>query len=109
MGPDPNSTDTSIQKLMDAVVMLANANTEVNLRRREALKPELHPSYQHLCMPSNPITSQLFGDDLPKAVKDIAEPNKISSKLQTERRMRDRMGTNNIRQEHIRNDSKMSS
>ena len=75
---------------MDAVILLANANTEVNLSRRERLKPELHPSYRYLCNPSNTITSQLFGDDLPKAVKDIAEANKISSKIHGERRSADR-------------------
>ena len=74
----------------DAVILLANANTEVNLRRRERLKPELHPSYRHLCNPSNTITSQLFGDDLPKAVKDIAEANRISSKIHGDRRSADR-------------------
>ena len=72
------------------MILLSNANTEVNLRRRERLKPELHPRYRHLCNPSNPITSQLFGADLPKAVKDIDEANKISSKLHGERKPSDR-------------------
>lgn len=85
-----SSKEDNIGKLMDAVILLANANTEVNLRRRERLKPELHPSYRHLCNPSNTITSQLFGDDLPKAVKDIAEANKISSKIHGDRRSADR-------------------
>ena len=82
--------EDNIGKLMDAVISLANANTEVNLRRRERLKPELHPSYRHLCNPSNTITSQLFLDDLPKAVKDIAEANKINSKINGGRRSADR-------------------
>ena len=82
--------EDNIGTLMDAVILLANANTEGNLRRRERLKPELHPSYRHLCNPSNTITSQLFGDDLPKAVKDIAEANKISSKIHGEWRSADR-------------------
>ena len=60
--------EDSIGKLMDTVILLANANSEVNFRRRERLKPELHPSYCHLCNPSNTITSELFGDDLLKAV-----------------------------------------
>ena len=85
-----SSNADNISSLMDAVILLSNANTEVNLQRREPLKPELHPSYRHLCHPSNPITSQLFGDDLPKAVKDIAEANKISSKLHGERKPSDR-------------------
>ena len=84
-----NNAD-NISSLMDAVILLSNTNTEVNLQRRERLKPELHPSYRHLCHPSNPITSQLFGDDLLKAFKDIAEANKISSKLHGERKPSDR-------------------
>lgn len=85
-----SSKEDNIGKLMDAVILLANANTEVNLRRRERLKPELHPSYRHLCNPSNTITSQLFGDDLPKAVKDIAEANRVSSKIHGDKRSADR-------------------
>lgn len=85
-----SSNEDNIAKLMDAIILLANANTKVNLRRRERLKPELHPSYRHLCNPSNSITSQLFGDDHPKAVKDIAEANKISSKKHGDRRQADR-------------------
>ena len=37
--------------------------------------------YRHLCSPSNPVTSLRFGDDLPKAVKDISDTNRLSSKL----------------------------
>ena len=36
-----SSNDDNISSLMDAVILLSNANTEVNfLRRREQLKPE---------------------------------------------------------------------
>jgi len=54
---------------------------ELNVRRGEALKPELQMSYRYLCAPSNPITTKLFGDDLPKEVKDITNTNRIISKL----------------------------
>ena len=30
-----------------------------------------HASYRYLCAPSNPIATELFGDDLPRVVKDI--------------------------------------
>ena len=63
-----------VSQLMDGVLLMANANRVLNLRHREALKPELHTSYRYLCAPSNPIT-ELFGDDLPKAVKDITDTN----------------------------------
>ena len=64
-----SNNDDNISSLMDAVILLSNANTEVNLRRRERLKPELHPSYRHLCNPSNPITSQYLGMTSPRLPK----------------------------------------
>ena len=77
---------------MDRVLLLANANMELNVRRREALRPELHASYRYLCAPSNPISSELFGDDLPKAVKDITDTNRITSKLQRDKKESYRRG-----------------
>ena len=84
--PDMPSKGQIVNQLMDGVLLMANANIELNLRRREALKPELHTSYCYLCAPSNPITTELFGDDLPKAVKDITDNNRITSKLSRETR-----------------------
>ena len=47
------------------------------------MRPQLNASNRHLCsisvVISNPVTSLLFGDDLPKAVKDISD--RLSSKL----------------------------
>ena len=76
------SKSEAVNNLMDGVLLLANANMELNVRRREALRPELHASYRYLCTPSNPISLELSGDDLPKAVKDITDTNKITPKLQ---------------------------
>ena len=45
------------------------------------MRPQLNTNYRHLCSPSNPVTSLLFGDDLPKAVKDISDTNRLSSKF----------------------------
>ena len=82
--PDMPSKGQLVNQLMDGVLLMANSNTELNLRCREALKPELRTSYRYLCAPSNPITTELFGDDLPKAVKDITDTNRITSKLSRE-------------------------
>ena len=82
--PDMPPKDKIVNRLMDGVLLMANANIELNIRRREVLKPELHTSYRYLCAPSNPITTQLFGDDLLNAVKDIIDTNLITSKLSTE-------------------------
>ena len=45
------------------------------------MRSQLNANYRHLCSPSNPVTSLLFGDDLPKAIKDISDTNGLSSKL----------------------------
>ena len=47
--PDMPSKGQIVNQLMDGVLLMANANIELNLRRREALKPELHASYCYLC------------------------------------------------------------
>ena len=45
------------------------------------MRPQLNSNYRHLCSPSNPVTRLLFGDDLPKAVKDISDTNRLSFNL----------------------------
>lgn len=77
----PQNAEDTVGSLVDGVLLLANANQELNYRRRELMRPQLNVNYRHLCSPSNPVTSLLFGDDLPKAVKDISDTNRLSSKL----------------------------
>ena len=67
----PQNAEDTVGSLMDGVLLLANANQELNYRRRELMRPQLNANYRHLCSPSNPVTSLLFGDDLPKAVENI--------------------------------------
>ena len=62
--------EETINKLMDNTLLFSNANQELNFRRRELLRPQL-----------NPIIAELFGDDLPKSVKDITDTNRLTSKL----------------------------
>ena len=44
------------------------------------LKPDISSTYQSVCSKSNPVTTFLFGDKLPKHIKNIGEVNKISRK-----------------------------
>ena len=77
----PQNAEDTVGSLMDGVLLLANANQELNYRRRELMRPQLNANYRHLCSPSNPVTSLLFGNDLQKAVKDISDTNRLNSKL----------------------------
>ena len=50
----PSAEDT-VGSLMDGVLLLANANQELNYRRRELMRPQLNANYRHLCSPLNPV------------------------------------------------------
>ena len=77
----PQNVEDTVAFLMDGVPLLANANQELNYRRRELMRPQLNANCRHLCRPSNRVTSLLFGNDLPKALKDISDTKRQSSKL----------------------------
>ena len=72
-----------LQEATDAFALFANANTELNHRQRELIRPDLHNDYKHLCSSSLAITDQLFGVDLPKQVKDLTEVNRVGKKVTT--------------------------
>ena len=40
------------QEAIDSLSLLAHANTELNNRRKELIKPDLHTDYKHLCSAS---------------------------------------------------------
>ena len=78
----PNGKDL-LKSATDALALFANANSELNQRRRELIKPDLHDEYKHLCSLSLAITDQLFDLDLPKQVKELTEVNRFGKKLST--------------------------
>ena len=51
------------------------------LKRKDMLKPDIAKPYRAVCSKSQAITSYLFGDDLPKHIKEIGEVNKISRRV----------------------------
>ena len=75
---DPN---VLLPLLADAVTFLGHASFLTFLKRREFLKPDIAKPYQSVCNKSNAITTCLFGDELPKHIKEIGEVNKISRKV----------------------------
>ena len=77
----PDINDEIIRGLFDGISLFAMANREVNLRRREHIRPELNQSYRHLCSSSLTVTSELFGDDVSKQVKDLTEVNRVGRRI----------------------------
>ena len=70
-----------IKLLVDAVAFLGAGNAQLNVRRRDLIRPDLSPKYAPLCSSQIKSTSLLFGDDLVQACKSIQETNKLGSKV----------------------------
>ena len=70
--------DKLVKLNTDALALLGHISCELSMRRRDAIKPNLHKDYSSLCASHVPVTSFLFGDNLQTRLKDIRASNKIS-------------------------------
>ena len=75
------SRESIVKQALDALTLIAQANGELNQRRREMIKPDLNQQFQQLCNDQVPITSWLFGDELAKTCQDITNTNRVSQKV----------------------------
>ena len=73
--------------LTHTAVLLLSANRELNLKRRDLIRPDLNKQYAPLCNPSTAVSTFLFGDDLNKEVKELTKSQKLSNKVNPKRRM----------------------
>ena len=76
--------------LTHTAVLLLSANSEnreLNLKRRDLIRPDLNKQYAPLCNPSTAVSTFLFGDDLNKEVKELTKSQKLSNKVNPKRRM----------------------
>ena len=64
-----------------SLMLLGDINFNMNMFRRNLMKPELKENYKKLCSESVPFTSELFGEDLAKLAKEIGETAKISHQM----------------------------
>ena len=79
-----------INQTMQSLALLGQSNRQLCLLRRELMKPDMRGEYSHMCSQSLKFTDHLFGDDVPKAVKDISDCSKLSNKLSNQSRGRGR-------------------
>ena len=70
---------------LGALSLLTHVNYELNMQRKQLMKPDIGKDYAALCSPHVPFTDLLFGDDLQKQLKDIGDVNKIGAKVQNHR------------------------
>ena len=73
----------AVHLCLDTFKILAMTSRHITQRRREAILPDLAPIYRQLGAVTKPITTNLFGDDLVKEVKEIREGQTLSLKKNT--------------------------
>ena len=78
------TTDTAVvlQKLMDDIALEGSANWNITMKRRELIKPDLSPPYTRLCKEDIKPSTKLFGDDLSKHVREMADARKAGQQMQ---------------------------
>ena len=65
---------------VDALTLLGNSVYEFSMKRREMLKTDVAPAYKSLCHESQPITTMLFGDELPQSIRNISQVKRMAAK-----------------------------
>ena len=77
--PKPNGeTNKNLaSRPVDALAMLGHANAEISRLRREQIRFALRPEYSYICKADIPNGPLLFGEDLPKQLKEAKETNAI--------------------------------
>ena len=70
-----------------SVLSWLSANRDLNLKRRDFIRPDLNKQYALLCNPSTTISTFVFGDDLNKEVEELTKSNKLSNKVTPKQRM----------------------
>ena len=61
----------------DNFKLLSASFGALTLHRREMIKPFLQGRFKKICNPNNPVTDNLFGDDLSQKVKEITDAGKL--------------------------------
>ena len=77
---DTISLNDAYDLTVDALTLLGNSFYEFSMKQREMLKSEVTPAYKSLCHKSQPITTMLFGDELPQSIRNISQVKRMAAK-----------------------------
>ena len=92
-GNSPEIIKSTIKRIIDALLLMGKANSNILNLRRESITPELNPSYKQLSFSKEDHPKLLFGDDLPKAIKEISETNKVGYSISAKSNFNNKRGT----------------
>ena len=73
---DKFETQTIAQMAADITTILVKVSFDLSLKRRELIKSSLKPEFRSLGSANSEPTELLFGDDLTKHVKNLANSDK---------------------------------
>ena len=77
-----NAANTKfVSNQIDGLKLITAAFRHLNWRRRSLLVTELPKSWRCLASHNTPATDYLFGDDLPKQLKEMSDINKFADEL----------------------------
>ena len=69
------------EALSHASVLVALANHDLNICRRDMFKADLNEDYKALCNNKHPVGEHLFRDDFGERLKTVTETNKAAKQL----------------------------
>ena len=88
---------------IDSLAMLAHAYAQLTQLRKNQIRPALKPEYSAICsLEENKESMFLFGDDLPKVLKEAKESSNISSSLKHHSKTYKRPSWSGKREQHSR-------
>ena len=65
---------------VDALTLLGSSVYEFSMKRREMLKSEVALAYKSFCHESQPISTMLFGYELPQSIRNISQFKRMAAK-----------------------------
>eukprot|EP00794_Sanderia_malayensis_P013520 gene13520-14932_t len=70
-----------VKMCFDGITTLGTAHAKLNNKRKQAISSHLDPDIKDVCSSRHVVTGYLFGDDLPKAIKDAKEVSKLTKSV----------------------------
>ena len=74
-----NEESDRSETLNDALALLAHGHYELNMARKESMRPDINPKLSHLIKDPVQHTKWLFGEELSKQVKELQEEQKMTA------------------------------
>ena len=72
----------NLSMILESITLLLEVHHELNLRRREAIRPSLKDEFRPLCSKNTkPSNDLLFGDNLDEQIKQLQNKRNLGSSL----------------------------